>query len=79
MTRWFTVKEAADYLRISESLIRDALKRGYLEAFTFGSGKEIRLTAEHLDAWMMSRPWEPHHRVASREVVYEPVRSAGVS
>jgi excisionase family DNA binding protein len=59
MTRWFTVREAADYLRISEGLIREAVKLGYLEAYTFGSGKELRLTDEHLDTWMMSRPWEP--------------------
>lgn len=59
MTRWFTVREAADYVKVSEGMIRDAVKDGYLTAFTYGSGKGIRLTDEHLDAWMMSRPWEP--------------------
>lgn len=59
MTTWLTVREAADYVRVSERLIRDAVKRGYLMAYPIGSGREYRLTAEEIDEWMMSRCWEP--------------------
>jgi excisionase family DNA binding protein len=60
MTTWFTVREAADYVRVSEGTIREAIKLGYLEAYTIGdSGTRIGLTDTDLDAWMMSRPWEP--------------------
>lgn len=60
MTTWLTVREAADYVRVSEQLIRDAIKLGYLPAYAIGpTGKQCRLTAEDIDEWMMSRAWEP--------------------
>jgi excisionase family DNA binding protein len=59
MTTWLTVREAADHVRISESLIRDAIKAGYLPAYAIGTGSQCRLTAEDIDEWMMSRAWEP--------------------
>jgi excisionase family DNA binding protein len=63
MTVWLTVREAADYARISEPLIREAVKFGYLTAYAVGeSGTHIRLRAEDLDEWMMSRAWEPRGR-----------------
>jgi excisionase family DNA binding protein len=55
MTVWLTVREAADYARISEPLIRDAVKLGYLPAYAVGeSGTSFRLRAEGIDEWMMS-------------------------
>jgi excisionase family DNA binding protein len=59
MTTWLTVREAADYVRVSENLIRNAIKLGYLVAYPIGTGTQYRLRAEDIDEWMMSRSWEP--------------------
>jgi excisionase family DNA binding protein len=59
MTTWLTVREAADYVRVSENLIRDAIKSGYLPAYAIGTGSQYRVRAEDIDEWMMSRAWEP--------------------
>lgn len=61
MTTWLTIREAADYVRISEPLIRDAVRKGYLPAYPIGSGNQYRLRAEDIDEWMLSRSWEPRH------------------
>jgi excisionase family DNA binding protein len=63
MTVWLTAREAADYARISEGLIRDAVKLGYLPAYAVGeTGTHFRLRAEDIDEWLMSRAWEPKGR-----------------
>jgi excisionase family DNA binding protein len=59
MTQWLTVREAAEYLRVSERTMRDAVKLGYVPAYSIGTGREYRLAAEDLDEWMLSRSWEP--------------------
>lgn len=59
MTVWLTAQDAAEYLKVSEPIIRDAVKRGDLPAYPIGKGREYRLTAEDIDKWMMSRSWEP--------------------
>lgn len=59
MTIWLTVREAAEYVRVSEGLIREAIKLGYLPAYAIGTGTQLRLRAEDIDEWMMSRAWEP--------------------
>jgi excisionase family DNA binding protein len=59
MTNWLTVTEAAEYAKISARLIRVAVKQGDLPAYAIGAGKDYRLTAEQVDAWMMSRAYEP--------------------
>lgn len=59
MTTWLTLSEAADYVRVSRSLISKAVKLGYLPAYPVGAGSHYRLTAEDIDEWMMSRSWEP--------------------
>lgn len=60
MTTWLTVKEAAKYARVSEWLIRQAVKDGELEAFAVGKGgRSYRLKAEDVDAWLESTPHEP--------------------
>lgn len=59
MTIWLTAREAADYVRVSETLIRDAVRMGYLVAYPIGTGTKYRLRAEDIDEWMMSRSWEP--------------------
>jgi excisionase family DNA binding protein len=59
MTQWFTVAEAADYVRVSADLIRTAVRLGDLPAYSIGKGREYRLTAEDIDEWMKSRAYEP--------------------
>ncbi len=59
MTVWLTVQGAAEYLKVSEPIIRDAVKRGDLPAYSIGKGREYRLTAEDIDSWMLSKSWEP--------------------
>ena len=60
MTVWLTKRGAADYAAISPDAIAAAVNRGDLPAFAIGkSGREYRLRAEDIDAWMMSRAWEP--------------------
>lgn len=60
MTLWLTPAEAAEYVKASKDIIRDAVKRGDLPAFPIGSGKrEYRLRAQDIDEWMTSRSWEP--------------------
>ncbi|MFV8245050.1 helix-turn-helix domain-containing protein [Mycolicibacterium peregrinum] len=56
---WLTVQGAAEYLKVSEPIIRDAVKRGDLPAYPIGKGREYRLTAEDIDSWMLSKSWEP--------------------
>jgi excisionase family DNA binding protein len=60
MTHWLTPAEAADYVKVSKDVIRNAVKAGDLPAYPIGTGRrEYRLTAEDVDAWMKSRAWEP--------------------
>jgi excisionase family DNA binding protein len=60
MTTWLTVREAAAYVRVSQNLIREAIKLGYLlPAYAIGTGVHYRLRTDDIDEWMMSRSWEP--------------------
>lgn len=60
MTTWLTPQDAADYLKISRDLIAKAVRDGDLPAYPVGSGRrDYRLTASDVDAWMMSRSYEP--------------------
>lgn len=59
VTNWLTAAQAAEYISVSEPIIRDAVKKGDLPAYPVGKGREYRLTADEIDAWMMSRSWEP--------------------
>lgn len=59
MTTWLTAAQAAEHLQLSEPLIRDAVKRGDLPAYSVGRGREYRLDQAEVDAWMKSRSWEP--------------------
>lgn len=59
MTHWLKAKEAADYARVSLTSIREAVTSGDLPAYKVGTGREYRLTAEDVDAWMRARAWEP--------------------
>ncbi len=54
-TRWFTTKEAADYLRISVRSVRRAMETGKLKYARFGDGKRgsIRFTRKWLDAYAL--------------------------
>lgn len=63
MTVWLTVAEAADYVKVSEPIIRDAVHAGDLVAYPVGKGRNFRLTTDDVDEWMKSRSYEP--RVAS--------------
>lgn len=59
MTVWLTAAGAAEYIKVSEPIIRDAVKAGDLPAYPVGKGREYRLTSEDVDAWMKSRSYEP--------------------
>ncbi len=52
---WYTTKEAAGYLRISERSIRRAMETGRLKYARFGDGKRgsIRFTRKWLDAYAL--------------------------
>jgi excisionase family DNA binding protein len=52
---WYTTKEAADYLRISERSIRRAMETGRLKYARIGDGKRgsIRFTRKWLDAYTL--------------------------
>lgn len=66
MTTWLTRREASDYVRVSEKMIAQVVKRGELPAYAIGSGAQYRLRAEDIDKWLMSRSWEPrsyYHRL----------------
>ncbi len=54
-----TPTDAAKYATVSVDMVRDAVKSGDLKAFAIGRGREYRLTADDVDAWMRSRAWEP--------------------
>lgn len=75
MTTWLTtVREAADYIRASESTIREAVEMGYLQAYPIGAGTQYRLTAEDIGEWMKSPSWEPapHRRFELRDLQNQP-------
>ncbi|WP_448389397.1 helix-turn-helix domain-containing protein [Mycolicibacterium sp. XJ1904] len=59
MTVWLTAVEAAEYVKVSATTIRDAVRNGDLPAYPVGKGRKYRLTAEEVDEWMRSRSWEP--------------------
>lgn len=60
MTDWLDQRGAAEYVKVSVTLIREAVKSGDLVAHPIGkSGRDYRLTTDDIDAWMKSRTWEP--------------------
>lgn len=59
MTTWLTAAQAAEYVSVSEPIIRDAVKLGDLPSYAIGKGREYRLKASDIDAWMEAHPWEP--------------------
>lgn len=59
MTNWLTAAGAAEYVKTSEPIIRDAVKKGDLQAYPIGKGREYRLDADEVDAWMKSKSYEP--------------------
>jgi excisionase family DNA binding protein len=57
MTTWMTLAEAADYVRAKDTqMMRAAIKAGDLPASLYGK-RELRVTAEDLDAWLRSKPY----------------------
>lgn len=59
MTTWLTPAEGGEYIKASIDVIRAAVKAGDLPAYPIGKGRDYRLRAEDIDAWMTSRSWEP--------------------
>jgi len=60
MTVWLTAVEAARHARVSEWTIRDAVKSGDLPAAAVGrKGRQYRIAADEVDAWMRSNAYEP--------------------
>jgi excisionase family DNA binding protein len=56
-TQWLTLTQAADYIGAKHPrMIRDAIKAGDLPAYHYGV-KDLRVTAEDIDAWLRSRPF----------------------
>ena len=60
MTVWLKIPDAAEYAKLSTDTIRDAIKAGDLKSYTpTPGGRNIRLSADDIDAWIQSRPYEP--------------------
>lgn len=59
MTTWLKLQGAAEYCKSSREIIREAVRRGDLPAYSIGTGRDYRLKAEDIDAWLESKPWEP--------------------
>ena len=59
MTVWLTAAGGAEYAKVSEPIIREAVKRGDLPAYGIGKGRNFRLKAADIDSWLESQPWEP--------------------
>ncbi|OBJ43093.1 hypothetical protein A5621_00775 [Mycobacterium colombiense] len=60
MTIWLTAQTAAEYSTVGVHTIREAVKAGDLKAYAIGTGREYRLTTADIDAWLMSRAWQPN-------------------
>lgn len=58
-TLWLTKADAAKYAKIGPKLIANAVAAGELPAYPIGTGREYRLRAIDVDAWMTSRAYEP--------------------
>ena len=52
MEKFYTVKEVADLLRVSESSIRNYVQRGIIKAIRIGAGKRatIRIPQSEIEA-----------------------------
>lgn len=60
MTTWFKLSDGAEYARLSADVLRRAIKRGDLKSYApTPGGKDIRLKASDIDAWIESQPYEP--------------------
>lgn len=60
MTTWMKLAEGAEYARLSEPVLRAAIKRGDLKSYApTPGGKDIRLKAEDIDEWIEGQPYEP--------------------
>jgi excisionase family DNA binding protein len=53
--RLFVVKEVAEYLRVSQSLIYDQIQKGAIPAFRVGTSRCLRLRAE--DVIALEKAW----------------------
>jgi excisionase family DNA binding protein len=58
-TEWLTKTESAAYAKIGPRLIQAAVSSGELPAYRIGKGGQYRLRAVDIDAWLMSKAWEP--------------------
>jgi excisionase family DNA binding protein len=75
--RWFTVEEAASYLRVSHQTIRNILHSGQLKAARVGA--RFRIAIEDLDDFLArsrravapyrrgTRPWVARRHAANRK------------
>lgn len=55
-SEFLTIREAANVLRVSQSTVRNAIRRGELPAYRFGSrGGTIRIAVTDLDKYVASR------------------------
>lgn len=61
---WLTVTEAARYVGVSESMIRGAVNKGELKAYTKPSEekrRQVRALIKRTDVDEWVRSWEPAH------------------
>jgi excisionase family DNA binding protein len=60
MTTWLKLAGGAEYAKVSTDILRAAIKRGDLKSYApTPGGKDVRLKAEDIDAWIESQPYEP--------------------
>ncbi|WP_230870820.1 excisionase family DNA-binding protein [Mycobacterium canetti] len=60
MTVWLRIADAAEYAKLSTDIIRAAVKAGDLPSYApTPGGRDVRLKAEDVDAWIESRPYAP--------------------
>ncbi len=60
MTNWLTIAGASEYSKLSKDIIRGAVKAGDLPSYApTPGGRDVRLKAADIDAWIEGQPYEP--------------------
>lgn len=53
---WLTVRDVAQYLRVTPLWVRRLIRKEGLPAYRLGGGRKIRLRREEVDEWLLSYP-----------------------
>jgi len=60
MTVWMRLADAAEYSKLSTDVLRAAIRKGDLKSYApTPGGKDVRLKASDIDAWIEGQPYEP--------------------